>query len=209
MKIFSEENIGKLIILNSSLVGVLMWLGIVAHTYWDAQISLRVELNQLEKKSLKDKKDSVRQSVQEFMQSMDVRHKMALSRLQTSLKSQVIQISEMAQHVYEQNKGKMERKDLEQLVIEAVRPFRFNSGRSWFFIRSLSGTTKLWPPNPSLEGSSVYDNANENRLQVFKEMAETARKGGGFYEYFWDRQEGTESRPAQAVSYIAPFAPFD
>jgi len=209
MKIFSEKNIGTLIILNSSLVGLLMWLGIVAHTFWDAKISLKIELAQLEKKTLQDKKNSVSQSVQEFMQSMDVRHKMALSRLQSSLKSQVNQIAEMSQHLYEQNQEKMTQQEVERLVIEAVRPFRFNGGRSRFFIRSMSGTTKLWPQDPALEGRSVFDNANENRLQVFRDMADTARKGGGFYEYFWERKEGTESRPAQAIAYIAPFAPFD
>ncbi|MCW5205525.1 cache domain-containing protein [Desulfobulbus sp. F5] len=209
MKIFSEEHIGRLIILNSSLVGLLMWLGIVAHTYWDSKISLKIELAQLEQKSLREKKDNVSQSVQEFIQSIDVRHKMALNRLQSSLKSQVLQINEMALHVYEQNKGKMETKELERLVVEAVRPFSFNSGRSRFFIRSLNnGITQLWPTDPSIEGSSVYDNANENKLQVFNGMAETARKGGDFYEYFWDRQEGESIRPAQAIAYIAPFPPF-
>ena len=214
MKIFNEDNLGKLIILNSSLVGVLMWLGIVAHTYWDAKISLQIELAQLEKKTLKEKKDSVSQAVDEFMQSIDVRYKMSLSRLQNSLKSQVLQIGEMARHVYDQNKGKMEQNDIEKLVIEAVRPFRFNNGRSWFFIRSMSGVTKLWPQDTALEGRNVFDNANENRLQVYRDMAETARKGGGVYEYFWERdsqsQDGMmQAHPAQATAYIIPFAPFD
>ncbi|WP_420208161.1 cache domain-containing protein [Candidatus Electronema sp. JC] len=204
MKIFTEENIGKLIILNSSLVGLLMWLGIVAHTYWDARISLQIELAQMEKKSLQDKKDGVRDSVQQFVHSMDVRQRMAQTQFQNNLRNQVLQISEMALHLYEQNKG-MERTQLERLIIEAVRPFRFNSGRSFFFIRSLAGISRLWPPEPELEGRSVYDNSNENRLHVYQDMAALASKGGGLYEYFWDR----DGRPAQAAAYIVPFPPFD
>ncbi|MGR0480491.1 MAG: cache domain-containing protein [Candidatus Electronema sp. V4] len=204
MKIFTEENIGKLIILNSSLIGLLMWLGIVAHTYWDARISLQIELAQMEKKSLQDKKDGVRDSVQQFVHSMDVRQQMAQTQFQNNLKNQVLQINEMALHLYEKNKG-MERAQLERMIIEAVRPFRFNSGRGFFFIRSLSGISKLWPPEPALEGRSVYDNSNENRLHVYQDMAALARRGGGLYEYFWDRDGAT----AQAVAYIASFPPFD
>ena len=204
MKIFTEENIGKLIILNSSLIGLLMWLGIVAHTYWDARISLQIELTQMEKKSLQDKKDGVRDSVQQFVHSMDVRQRMAQSQFQNNLKNQVLQINEMALHLYEKNKS-MERAQLEQMIIEAVRPFRFNNGRGFFFIRWLSGISRLWPPDAELEGRSVYDNSNENRLHVYQDMAALARRGGGLYEYFWDR----DGRAAQAIAYIAYFPPFD
>lgn len=209
MKIFSEKNIGKLIILNSSLVGLLMWLGIVAHTFWDSEIRLRMELIQLEQNHVKMKKEGVSQSVQDFIQSMDMRHQSAVAQLQHSLESQVRQIQAMTSHIYEQNKGKMARRELEQLIVEAVRPFKFNNGRSWFFIRSLSGTTKLWPPDPALEGTSIFDNSNENRLAVFSGMAATVGKGGGFYEYLWPKPGDANEKLCPAVAYLAYFAPFD
>ena len=73
MKIFSEKNIGKLIILNSSLVALLMWLGIVAHTVWDSEINLKMELLQMEEEYIKNKKISVRESVLDFIRSIDMR----------------------------------------------------------------------------------------------------------------------------------------
>jgi signal transduction histidine kinase/DNA-binding NarL/FixJ family response regulator/HPt (histidine-containing phosphotransfer) domain-containing protein len=209
MKIFTEENIGKLIILNSSLVGLLMWLGIVAHTYWDAEINLNMELAQLEKEHVRQKKESVTMSVQDFIQSMDMRHQMALTQLQRSLENQVRQIQAMAAHLYEKNRKSMSEAELERLIIEAVRPFRFNNGRSFLFIRTLSGVTKLWPPDIAAEGQSIHDNSNENRLKIFTGLAETARRGGGFYEYSWPKPDGPQEKMHPAVAYVAYFPPFD
>ncbi|MCI5145871.1 MAG: hypothetical protein D3923_10175, partial [Candidatus Electrothrix sp. AR3] len=209
MKIFSEKNIGKLIILNSSLVGLLMWLGIVAHTFWDSEINLKMELAQLEKEHIRDKKKSVSQSVQDFIYSMDMRHQAAVAMLQHSLRNQVRQIHSMASSIYEQNKNKMERAELEQLIIEAIRPFKLNNERSYFFIRSMSGMTKLWPPNPQLEGTSIYNNSNENRLKVFNSMVKVARKGEGFNEYLWSKSTGDTEKIHQKIAYVTYFSPFD
>ncbi|MCI5207746.1 MAG: hypothetical protein D3910_02890, partial [Candidatus Electrothrix sp. ATG2] len=136
MKIFSEKNIGKLIILNSSLVALLMWLGIVAHTFWDSEINLKMELLQMEEEYIKNKKISVRESVLDFMHSMDMRHKTTHSVLRRTLRDQVEQIHSIAMHLYRQNAATMDKETLKELIIEAIRPISFNNGRNYFFIRS-------------------------------------------------------------------------
>ena len=208
MKLFAEENIGKLIILNSSLVGLLMWLGIVAHTFWDSEVNLKMELDHLEKERINAKKSSVSDSVDELIQSIEVRRQMSMNRLHHNLESQVLQIQAMMTHLYEKNKDRMQQAELEELLVEAVRPFKFSSGQSWFFIRSLDGITKLWPPDPALEGRSIYENSNENNVHVFNDMSGIAKQGGGFYEYFWPKPgEGPKLHPAAA--YLTLFAPFN
>ncbi len=208
MKIFAEENIGKLIILNSSLVGLLMWLGIVAHTFWDSEVNLKMELEHLEKDRINAKKSSVADSVDELIQSIEVRRQMSMNRLHHNLESQVLQIHAMMTHLHEKNKDRMNRAELEELLVEAVRPFKFSSGQSWFFIRSLDGITKLWPPAPKLEGRSIYENSNENKVHVFNDMAALAKKGGGFYEYFWPKTDSGQ-RLHQTAAYLTLFAPFN
>ncbi|MCI5223006.1 MAG: hypothetical protein D3924_10110, partial [Candidatus Electrothrix sp. AR4] len=210
MKIFSEKNIGKLIILNSSLVALLMWLGIVAHTFWDSEINLKMELLQMEEEYIRNKKNSVRESVLDFIHSMDMRHKTANSILRRSLKAQVEQIHSIAFHLYEQNKKRMDKETLEELIVETIRPITFNNKRNYFFIRSMSGITKLWPPDPQLEGQSIYHNSNENRLQVFNSMFATARHhSSGFNEYLWPKPGDDSEKLYQKIAYIKHFTPFD
>ncbi|MDU9050167.1 MAG: cache domain-containing protein [Candidatus Electrothrix sp. Rat3] len=210
MKIFSEKNIGKLIILNSSLVALLMWLGIVAHTFWDSEISLKMELLQMEEDYIKNKKISVRESVLDFIRSIDMREKTTHNVLRRTLKDQVEQIHSIALHLYKQNAATMDKESLEKLIIETIRPITFNNGRDYFFIRSMSGITKLWPPDPEQEGKSIYNNSNENRLQVFNNMFATARHhGSGFNEYLWPKPGEDESKLFQKIAYIKRFEPFD
>jgi signal transduction histidine kinase/CheY-like chemotaxis protein len=210
MKIFSEKNIGKLIILNSSLVALLMWLGIVAHTVWDSKINLKMELLQMEEEYIKNKKINVRESVLDFIRSIDMRHKTTNAMLRRTLKEQVEQIHSIALHLYQQNAATMNKDALEKLIIEAIRPITFNNGRNYFFIRSMSGITKLWPPAPEQEEKSIYNNSNENRLQVFNSMFATIRHhGSGFNEYLWPKSGEAESKLYQKIAYIKYFEPFD
>ncbi|MCI5166952.1 MAG: hypothetical protein D3903_12880, partial [Candidatus Electrothrix sp. GM3_4] len=210
MKIFSEKNIGKLIILNSSLVALLMWLGIVAHTVWDSKINLKMELLQMEEEYIKNKKISVRDSVLDFIRSINMRDKTTHSVLRGTLKDQVEQIHSIALHLYQQNAATMNKDALEKLIIEVIRPITFSNGRNYFFIRSMSGITKLWPPDPEQEGKSIYNNSNENRLQVFNSMFATVRNNdSGFNEYLWPKPNEEKGKLYQKIAYIKHFKPFD
>jgi len=210
MKIFTEKNIGKLIILNSTLGALLMWFGGIAHTFWDSEINLKMELLQMEEEYIKNKKISVRESTLDFIRSIDMRHKTTDAMLRRTLKDQVEQIHSIVLHLYRQNEATMDKDALEKLIIEAIRPITFNNSRNYFFIRSMSGIIKLWPPDLKQEGKSIYNNSDENRLQVFNSMFATARHhGSGFNEYLWPKPGEDENKLYQKIAYIKYFEPFD
>ncbi|MCW5212889.1 cache domain-containing protein, partial [Desulfobulbus sp. TB] len=210
MKIFSEKNIGKLIILNSTLVAVLMWVGVVAHTYWDSDINLNMELIHMEEEYIRNKKVSVRDSVLDFIHSIDIRHETTDKVLRRTLRDQVEQIHSIVMHLYRQNSATMNKDTLEKLIVEAIRPIRFNNGRNYFFIRSMSGITKLWPPDPRQEEQSIYNNSNENRLRVFNSMFAIVRhNGSGFNTYRWPKPGGDKDKLFRKIAYIKYFKPFD
>lgn len=210
MKIFNEKNIGKLIILNSCLIGLLMWLGIVAHTLWVSQRNAKQDLLQLEENYISAKKTSVRLSVEDFIGRIDKRQQLAAEELRNTLQDRVEQIHNLAATLYQQNKDTMGREDLQQLIIEAIRPFRFNNDRGYFFIRSLAGIPMLCPHNPLSEGQSIQEDTTGNRVQVFDDMADIARnQGRGFNESLWHKSGGDKEQLFQRISYVSYFAPFD
>ncbi|MCI5167664.1 MAG: hypothetical protein D3903_16630, partial [Candidatus Electrothrix sp. GM3_4] len=210
MKIFIEKNIGKLIFLNASIGALMMLLGVTGYTYWDSGANLKKELLQMEEEHIKNKKISVRESVLDFIHSMDMRHTTANATLRRTLKDQVEQIHSIVLQLYQQNATTMKKDALEKLIIEVLRPISFNDGRNYFFIRSMSGITKLWPPDPEQEGKSIYNNSNENRSQVFKSMFTTVRNhDSGFNEYLWPKPEKDKNKLYQKIAYIKHFEPFD
>ncbi len=186
-----------------------MWLGGIAHTIWDSEINLKMELLQMEEEYIETKKSSVRESVLDFINSIDIRHKTSTTILRRTLQDQVKQIHSIAMHLYQQNSATMDKNTLEELIIEAIRPITFNNGRNYFFIRSMSGIIKLWPPDLKQEGKSIYNNSDENRLQVFNSMFATARHhGSGFNEYLWPKPGEAENKLYQKIAYIKHFEPF-
>ncbi len=169
-----------------------------------------MELLQMEEEYIKNKKISVRESVLDFINSMDIRHKTSNTILRRTLQDQVEQIHSIAMHLYRQNASTMNKDILEELIIEAIRPITFNNGRNYFFIRSMSGITQLWPPDPEQEGNSIYNNSNENRLQVFNSMFATVRHhGSGFNEYLWPKPGEDKDKLYQKIAYIKHFEPFE
>ena len=210
MLLLNEKNISKLIVLNSCLLGFLMWGGTVAHTLWESRQSGRQDLLQLEENYIAAQKDSVRFAVEDFIQRMESRRQFAKTRLRHTLQNHVEQIHTLADSLYQQNRESMNREDLEQLIIEAIRPLSVNNGRGYFFIRSLAGVSKLYPPNPGWEGKRANENAADHTLQVFEIMADIARnQGRGFNEYLWPKPGGDTEQLFSKISYVSHFAPFD
>ncbi|MCI5159645.1 MAG: hypothetical protein D3906_14685, partial [Candidatus Electrothrix sp. AUS1_2] len=208
--IFMEKNIGMLIILNSILVALLIWSGITVHTVWDSEINLKMELLQMEEDYVNNKKINVRESVLDFVHSMDLRRTTAIEILRRTLQDQVEQIHTVATHLYQQNATTMNRDTLEKLIIETIRSFTFNNGRNDFVIRSMSGITKLCPSDPTQEEKSIYNNSNENRLQVFSRMfAKVRNQGGGFTDYLWPKPGENPDKLFQKTAYLKYFEPFD
>jgi signal transduction histidine kinase len=207
MKIFTEKNFSKLIFLNATIGALMMLLGVIGYTYWDSEANLKKELLQMEEQYIKNKKISVRESVLDFIRSIDMRQKTTNTMLRSTLKDQVEQIHSIAMHLYQKNAVTMDKDTLEELIIEVIRPITFNNERNYFFIRSMSGMTKLWPSDPEQEGKSVYNNSE---LQVLNSVFTTVRQqGSGFNEYLWPKPGEDNDKLYQKIAYIKHFEPFD
>ena len=210
MKMFNEKHIGKLIILNSCLIAFLMWGGTVGHFLWDSQQNIKQDLLKLEEEYILAQKNSVRQSVLDFTKRIESRRQFASAELRHTLQDHVEQIHELATTLYQQHKADSDAEHLQKHIVEAIRPFTFNNGRGYFFIRSMSGRSILCPPKPSSEGRNITDNATANRLQVFESMVHIVRnQGSGFNEYLWPKSGGDKEQLFLKISYVKYFAPFD
>ncbi len=71
-----------------------------------------------------------------------------------------------------------------QLIIDALRPIRFNSGRSYFIVMDTAGTMHLFPPNPEAEGKhySAYAEATPAMPHI-KVIAQANSSTEGFFTH--------------------------
>lgn len=129
--------------------------------------------------------------------------------LRQTLKSRVDQAHTLAQQLLETFKDEIGEKELRRLIIEALRPMRFDDGRCYYFATGTDGTVLLYPENPSYEGHNVLIDKFPFRGKIIKKMIDLARKDGeGFIEYAWT-MPGKAGEQHDKISYIKYFEPFD
>lgn len=210
MGYFSEKNIKKIVFTSSIiLVGILTTVFGVLFVS-DKYMELEEDLPKIETEFLEQQKEILQYAVHLQINQIDFHRKRMKSHLEERLKSRIVEARAIAHNVYMQNERKMSGKELQELVLQALRPIRFNQGRGYVFIFSMSGGIHLYPPNTDLEGSVAHKVFSEEKVQVIDGLRNVVQtKGEGFYEYDWPLPYGAPDELYRKLSYVTYFEPFD
>ena len=127
----------------------------------------------------------------------------------STIKSRTYEAYAIAQNIYQQNKPAKSKTEIQQMIIDALRPVRFENGRGYYFATSLDGIEILFADKPEKEGSSLLDVQDARGQYVIKDMIEIVRQSGeGFYEYHWTKPESS-GNDFKKISFIKRFEPYD
>ena len=102
--------------------------------------------------------------------------------------------------------------DRERLVIESVRPIRFNGERGYFFMTRHDGVEMLFADRPELEGTNLLSMKSGDGKPVIDDMIaiSTSAEQEGFYRYDWTKpkQQGIHHPKLAFVKQFEPFGWF-
>ncbi|MBS1180873.1 MAG: Histidine kinase, region:Bacterial chemotaxis sensory transducer [Proteobacteria bacterium] len=76
-------------------------------------------------------------------------------------------------------------------------------GNEYFFVIDFDAHMVMHPIKPELDGKDLSASTDPAGAPLFKDMAQLARNGGGYYSYLWPRP-GAE-QPVAKTSYVLPF----
>lgn len=129
--------------------------------------------------------------------------------LEQQIRQRVEEAHAIATHLYTINQGRLDDREIQRTILEALRNVRFNEGRGYYFITSLTGISYLFPPNPAFEGEHVEANFSASGVKVVTDIIEmVVREDEGFLRYDWPRPDD-QSREFRKYSYVKLFAPYD
>jgi signal transduction histidine kinase len=115
----------------------------------------------------------------------------------------------IASHIYSQYKDEKSTEELRAMVIEILRPIRWNNERgSYFAGRVEQQVIDLFADDPFFEGKNRPAIAEEIDLDIVGDIIGIIReKGAGIYRYNWPRPEyiGGSHRKVSFVKYFKPF----
>lgn len=129
------------------------------------------------------------------------------TRLRRAIRDRVDEAHAIASHLYKLNIGPLGPKRTQDLIREALRPIRFNSGRGYYFATDIHGVEQLMPVRPEMEHSNILNLRDPSGRSVVKDLIDiAATKGEGFYSYLWPKP-GKPASPEPKIAYVKLFQP--
>ena len=116
----------------------------------------------------------------------------------------------IASHIYSQYKDEKNTEELRSMVVEILRPIRWNNDRGYYFAgRVEQGVIDLFADDPFFEGKNQQAIVRETDLDVVGDIIKIIKeKGAGIYRYNWSKPEYVGSS-YQKISFVKYFKPFD
>ena len=80
----------------------------------------------------------------------------------------------------------------------------WNVGNTYLMILTLEGQVYVHGKDPNLDGTNVFEVADDNGTRVVRQMLATAAAGGGFVDWCWDDPQDPAD-PHCKPSYVLPY----
>lgn len=178
-------------------------------------------LIQIEKRSLDEdyehfksahieiQKEIIRNEVHNVLEFIKYSKSLTLQRVKDDIQSRVDEAHDLATHLIGKYEGKHSKEEIGKIIIESLRPLRFNNGRGYYFITQLDGTEMLFADKPDLEGKNLLSMRDTYGKWVIKDMIQLARsQGKGFYFYNWSKPRH-HGKDFPKIAYIKYFEPLN
>lgn len=102
--------------------------------------------------------------------------------------------------ILEDEKDEGSRRDLIRSFVNPVRFYQDNSG--YFFVYNYDYVNIAHPTQPELVEQDLSDYTDCKGKLVIRELAEAAKDGGGFVEYYWEKPGGEGEY--KKIGYVEP-----
>lgn len=90
-----------------------------------------------------------------------------------------------------------------EIIRDFIEDIRFLSDRSgYFYIYNYEGICMAHPIQKDLIGNNLYDYRDSNGKYIIRALINTAKTGGGFIDFRWQKPDGTPDR--QKLGYVFP-----
>lgn len=164
---------------------------------------------QVEQEMLEQAKQLIKQRAT-FLQAWILDENLhAETQLKERLQSIVMQAIETATHLIDTYHTSLNPQQLQQLIVESLRPLRYNNGRGFLFATRLDGTLLFCADHPGDEGRDISNRCDNDGVFYTKKMIDLCRQQGeGFVEYCVDKP-GSDSCDNRKISYIHYFKPLN
>ncbi len=190
------------IVIMGSFIG-LFWAVSEYEAYQESVANIRANYQQQYKKRVSEELDRIFDFIEYKRSQQD-------SRIEAEIREKVQSAYSIAAHVYSLYGDEASIEELRQMVVEMLRPIRWDHGLGYYFAgRTSSGIMDLFADKPQYEGYSMLKAKDPNLRKVIAAMIDIIKaKGAGQLRYKWSKPEAAEG-VFPKVTFVKYFKPFD
>lgn len=176
----------------------------------DKYTQFATESRQLREAFLEEQQATVRNEVEKVLDYIEYHHSRNEQVLRANLLERVNEAHAIASHLVEVEQGRRSRAEIERLVVEALRPIRFNNGRGYYFMVTMQGVEKLYPVAPQFENQNLLDLQDaRGNFVISDEIALLRQQPEGFVFDHWRKPGASSEMIYPKITCIMRFEPFD
>lgn len=195
------------------LWGIIFLLGIgvsiIAVDVISSYRDFNLRADQMRADYISNQKQMIKQEVSRVVNLISYEKSQSVKLTKNKIKSRVYEAYSIAQNIYQQNKTAKSKAEIQLMILDALRPIRFECGSGYYFATRLDGVEMLFADKPEVEGLNLLDVQDTHGQYVIKDMIEIVHQSGeGFYEYYWTKPD-TVGDDFKKISFIKRFEPYD
>lgn len=158
---------------------------------------------------ISDQRDLIKFEVERVVKLIDYEVDKHLKRAKDVSRQRTLEAHSIVSNIYLQNKGVTRQEDIEKIVVDALRPIRFDKGDGYYFIITHDGYPQLAADAPQLENTNMMQWQDSRGSYIVRDMIDIAKsRNEGFYTYYWSKPNSS-GNDHQKVSYVKNFEPFN
>ncbi len=205
-----EAKIVNLFLTQVILVIFFMFIIIVYFVIKRESGNLKKEISLSQKEYFESQKESIKKETERAISYINYKISQTDDNIREKLKNRVNIACNIATNIYTENKNTVSANEIKKLIKDALRPIRFDNGKSYYFIGSLNGYEVLFPVAPEYEGKYVYNLQDDLGNYVIRdELNVVNSKEEGFVTNYWTRPGSDTSMACKKLSYVKLFKPFN
>ena len=195
------------------LWGIILLIGIgVSIVAIDVIASYRdfnYRADQMRKDYIARQKQIIKQEVNRVVDLISYEKEQSEILTKKKVKSRAYEAYSIAQNIYQRNKTSKGKVEIKQMILDALRPIRFEYGSGYYFAVRLDGVEVLFADKPEMEGLNLLCMQDTRNQYLLQDMIKIVRQSGeGFYEYQWTKPDSA-GNDFRKISFIKRFEPYD
>jgi signal transduction histidine kinase/ActR/RegA family two-component response regulator len=168
------------------------------------------EAEQLRARFLTDQRALIRNEVEKAIDYIEYRRANSDERLKSGLRERVNEAHAIATHLHGFYKKTSPGADIERLILEALRPIRFNNGSGYFFVVTMQGVEKLYPVAPQFENQNLLLLQDAKEQYVIRdEIKMVTDHGEGFVYDYWRKPNADDQMIYPKITFVKRFSPLN